>query len=159
MLKITSHGIPEVLEWLKSLPNEIRTVASKAVAEYIVGDETHGLKHYPPYKHVPWKQVGGFVSDKQRRYVMARIREGSITPGISASNGYLRDSFQYKAQGSMYQISTDVGHAKYLVGGQQSRRSILQGWRTMTTTARDNLKGAFRHAEAEIRAWLKAHKR
>lgn len=153
-LKITSHGIPELLEWLKSLPNEIRTLATRAVAEYIVGDETHGLKHYPPYKHVPYSQIGGFVSAKQRRYVMARIRDGSITPGVSASNGYLRDAWKYTAQGSMYQISNDVTYAKYLVGGQQSRRAIAQNWRTMWQTAKDNLQGAFRHAQAAINAWL-----
>ena len=36
------------------------------------------LATYPAYKHVSWKELGGFVSDKQRRYVMANIRKGVI---------------------------------------------------------------------------------
>ncbi len=160
MLKITSRGVPELQAWLKGLASEVKDLATRSVAEYLVGDETHGLKHYPPYKHVPWSAIGGFVSAKQRRYVMARIREGSITPGISASNGYFRDAWQYKAQGSRYEITNDVEYAKYLVApGQQSRRSLAQGWRTTVDTIKANLKGAYRHANAEIKKWLKTHGR
>ena len=160
MLKITSRGIPELQAWLQSLANGVKDEATRAVAEYLVGDESHGLKHYPPYKHVPYSQIGGFVSAKQRRYVMARIREGSITPGISASNGYLRDAWTYKAQGSRYEITNDVGYAKWLVGaGSQSLHSQRQGWRTTVQNVRDNLAGAYRHANAEIKKWLAARKR
>ena len=160
MITITSRGVPELQAWLKSLGNGIRDEATRAVAEYLVGDATHGLKHYPPYKHVPYSQIGGFVSDKQRRYVMARIREGSITPGVSASNGYLRDAWQYKAQGSRYEITNDVGYAPFLVGpGMQSLHSQRQGWRKTVDTIRDNLAGAYRHANAAIRKWIKAHPR
>ena len=154
MLKITSKGIPEVQAWLKSLAKEVQKAATEAVAKYIVGDETHGLKHYPPYKHVPWADIGGFVSDKQRRYVMARIREGSITPGVSQSNGYLREAWQYKTQGTAYQITNDVSYAKYLVGGQQSRRAIAQGWRFFMDTVKSNLQGAYRSARAAVKKRL-----
>jgi hypothetical protein len=160
MTENTSSGIPELRAWLKALPNNIKEIAARAVAEYLVGDESHGLKHYPNYAHVPWSQVGGFVSDKQRRYVMARIREGSIEPGVSSSNGYFRDAWQYKAQGSRYVITNDVGYAKYLVGpGSQSRRAIAQGWRTTVQNISDNMLGAMRHARAEIGRWIREHKR
>ena len=160
MIKITSRGIPELQAWLKSLANGVRDEATRAVAEYLVGDETHGLKHYPPYKHVPYSQIGGFVSDKQRRYVMAKIRDGSITPGQSASNGYFRDAWTYKAQGGRYEIKNDVGYAKYLVGNaQQSLHSNKQGWRTIAKNISDNLAGAYRHAQAEIKKWLAARRR
>lgn len=160
MIKITSRGVPELQAWLLSLANGVKDEATRSVAEYLVGDETHGLKHYPPYRHVPYSQIGGFKSDKQRRYVMARIREGSITPGISASNGYLRDAWTYKAQGSRYDITNDVGYAKYLVGpGSQSLHSQRQGWRITIDTIRDNLAGAYRHANANIKKWLAARKR
>jgi hypothetical protein len=160
MLKITSKGIPETQAWLKSLASNVKDVATRAVAEYLIGDQSHGLKHYPPYRHVPYSRIGGFASAKQRRYVMARIREGSIVPGISVSNGYLRDAWKYKAQGSRYEISNDVGYAKYLVGpGSQSRHSLAQGWRNTLQTVQANLKGAIRHANAEIKKWLREHKK
>ena len=160
MLKITSHGVPELQAWLSSLANGVRDEATRAVAEYLVGDESHGLKHYPPYKHVPYSSIGGFKSDKQRRYVMARIREGSITPGMSASNGYMRDAWSYKAQGSRYEIKNDTAYAKYLVGpGSQSLHSQRQGWRITVQTIKDNLAGAYKHANAEIKKWLAARKR
>jgi hypothetical protein len=158
MQSITSDAIERIRAWLKALPNQVKNVASAAVAEYLIGDASHGLKHYPPYKHVPYSQMGGFVSDKQRKYVMARIREGSITPGISASNGYFREAWTYKAQGSRYEITNDVGYAKYLVGpGTQARRPMIQGWRKWTDTIRENSKGAIRHAIVKINEWMKAH--
>ena len=36
------------------------------------------LATYPRYKHISWKSIGGFVSDRQRRFVMANIRKGII---------------------------------------------------------------------------------
>jgi len=160
MIKISVRGINETLQWLDNLAKDIRMVATRAMAEYLVGDESHGLKHYPPYKHVPWSAIGGFVSEKQRRYVMANIRNGNITPGISASNGYLRDAWQYTAKGTNYVISNDVKYAPYLVGqGTQSRRAIAQAWRTTTQTIKDNWSGAIGHAKAAIKEWIAAHRR
>jgi hypothetical protein len=159
MIRITSRGVPELQAWLKSLNQQVKDVATRAVAEYLIGDTTHGLKHYPPYRHVPWAQIGGFISDRQRKYVMAKIREGSITPGISQSNGYLRDAWRYKAQGSRYEITNDVGYAPFLVGQEQARRPVVQGWRKATETIKANLAGAYKHANAEIRKWLLTKKK
>lgn len=159
MLKITSSGIPGTLEFLDKIRRDLRPVATRAFAKYIVGDERHGLKHYPFYRHVPWASIGGFVSDRQRRYVMANIREGKITPGISASNGYLRDAWKYELHGTGYSIKNDVSYGGYLVGNQQSRRAVAQGWRTVLQNAMDNFKGACRAAEDEVKRWLKASKR
>jgi len=88
MLKITSRGIPELQAWLLSLANGVKDEATRSVAEYLVGDTTHGLKHYPPYKYISMQRAyGGFISDKQRRYVMAMIKEGKIDPGVPHRTG------------------------------------------------------------------------
>lgn len=158
MIKITSRGIPELQAWLKSLAQNVKRIASEAVAEYLVGDESHGLKHYPPYQHITVKQAyGGFVSDKQRRYVMARINEGSITPGVPHRTGELQRGWEYKAQGSRYAITNSTQYAQYVVGGQQANMQRLIGWRLVWQNIQDNLKGAYRHAQAQVKAWLKAH--
>jgi hypothetical protein len=160
MIKITSKGIPELQAWLANIGRGVKTVAIKSVAEYLVGDDTHGLKAYPPYLYVPYSQIGGFVSDKQRRYVMARIREGTIKPGFPASTGYFADKWTYSAKGSYFEIKNPTPYGEYLVGDfKQSLHSKKQGWRTITKNIQDNLQGAFRHAAAEVKKWLAAQRR
>lgn len=158
MIKIAVKGIENVQAFLRALPLGTKTVAGRAVAEYLVGDVSHGLRHYPPYKHVPYSEIGGFKSDKQRRYVMARIREGTIDPGISASTGYFRDAWQISGEAPRYNIVNDVAYAGFLVGNaEQSLHSQKQGWRKISQTIADNIDGAFRHAIAKVNEWLREH--
>lgn len=151
----------------------MKDVATRAVAEYIVGDETHGLMHEPYYKYVnrqagfpnigyftsTGKYVSGFVSAKQHGYVMAGIANGTIRPGQDNRTHDLTNQFRYTTQGSRYVITNNVEYAPYVIGGKQTRMHSLIGWKTMAQTAKDNLLGAYRHANAEIKKWLAAHKR
>jgi hypothetical protein len=159
MIKVSIKGVDKVVEYLRTVPLGVKTVAGRSVAEYLVGNTSHGLKHYPPYKHVPYSAIGGFKSDKQRRYVMARIREGTIDPGYSASNGYLRDAWTIGGEPPRYVIKNDVHYAGFLVGDQdQSLHSQKQGWRTVSRNIADNIAGAIRAANLAIAKWLKEHK-
>jgi len=160
MLKITSRGIPELQAWLLSLANGVKDEATRSVAEYLVGDSSHGLKHYPPYKYISMQRAyGGFISDKQRRYVMAMIKEGKIRPGQDNRTGNLSANWEYKAQGGRYTITNDTPYAKYVQGGQQSNMHNLIGWRQTLQTVKDNLAGAYRHANANIKKWLAGKRR
>jgi hypothetical protein len=162
MLKTTSKGIAEFSALIHRVQLGAKTLVSRAFAEYIVGDDTHGLKKYPPYKHVPWRQVngnnefGGFYSDKQRRYVMAKIRSGEIDPGYSASEGRVKDAWQMTATGSRWTVKNDVTHAQWLMGDRtQSRHSALQGWRKVSEVIRANMAGALRHAQAALNEYIR----
>jgi hypothetical protein len=161
MLKITSRGIPELQAWLQSLGRGAKGEATRAVAEYIVGDQTHGLAHYSPYKYITMKKAyGGFVSDKQRRYVMAMIGEGKINPGYPQRTGEMQRGWTYKQKGSAYTITNETPYAKYVVGdNDQSNMHNLIGWRKTAETIKDNLLGAYRHANAKLREWLKLQRK
>jgi hypothetical protein len=170
-LTITSKGIPELQAWLKSLAKNVVDIATKSVANYIVGDATHGLMHAPDYKYVnryagfpgleyvtsTGKVVPGFASAKQHRYVMAMIAQGKIKPGQNNRTGNLTNSYRYAGQGSRYVITNDTSYAKYVVGGQQTRMHNLIGWRTMAQTAKDNMAGAIKYATAKVKEWLRMH--
>jgi hypothetical protein len=164
MLKITSRGIPELQAWLNSLSKEVVDTATKAVANYIVGDNTHGLMHEPYYKYVnryagfpnlfyttsTGKIVPGFASEKQHRYVMAAIARGEIKPGVENRSHDLTNSFRYAGQGARYSITNEVPYAKYVIGGQQTRMHELIGWRKMSDVAKSNLAGAFKYAKQKL---------
>ena len=167
MIKITVKNAKIVQEFLKKVAVGFKNTASYAIAEYLVGDERHGLKHYPPYKHVSYKeaypenaQFGGFFSKKQQGYVMSQIKKGNIDPGVSASNRYYGDAWTIeRGDASRYVMKNDVGYAGYLVGDtQQSRLFELKGWRKVSQNIRDNWQGAMRHANQAIARLLKESK-
>lgn len=173
MITITSRGIPELQAWLKSLSKGVVDVATKAVANYIVGDNTHGLMQEPSYKYVnryagfpglsyqskTGKTVPGWASEKQHKYVMAAISRGEIKPGQDNRTGNLTGSYRYAGQGARYSITNDVPYAKYIVGGQQTRMHKLIGWRTMSEVAKSNMKGAMKYATAKVKEYLAKLKR
>jgi len=161
MIKIKVTGVDKTINFLKTFAEGYEDVSLNAISEYLMGDERHGLKHYPPYKHVSFKQAyGGFLSDKQRRYVMMKIRSGEIDPGYSASNGYYGDAWQTnKIADGKYVISNDVHYAGYLVGDdRQSKMMQMKGWRVVSQNIKDNIMGAFRHARGAINKFIKESK-
>jgi hypothetical protein len=43
------RGIDEVEAMLETIPHGCKKLAVQAFTDYLIGDERHGLKHYPPY--------------------------------------------------------------------------------------------------------------
>lgn len=172
MLRITSKGIPELQAWLENIKFSHRRIALEGVAEYLVGDEKHGLKHDPYYKYVnryagfpelgyttsTGKWVPGWASLKQHQYVMAKIRSGEIKPGARVNEPTkLSEAWTYKAGGAnTYVITNPQAYAGYVVGDQQTRMHSLIGWRKWRDTISANVAGAIRHAQSKINEWLRS---
>jgi hypothetical protein len=162
-IKFTSRGIPELQAFLKKLPFLVRQKAAGWVSEYIVGNDIHGLRHYPAYKFVSRKAAYGysFVSDKQRRWFFANLREGNIHPGQDNRTGATAAAWQFKPTGAgAFQVSNDAPGAPWTMGNEtQARQPAMVGWRKWGEVVQSNLKGAFRHAQAQVKAWLKTVKK
>jgi hypothetical protein len=173
-IKVTSKGIPEMRAFLDRIQKGLKGMASQQVGIYLVGDSTHGLKHYPYYKYVnrpagfpelgytnsAGNWVQGYASEKQHHFVMAAIKDGRITPGVE-KRGYesgLQGAWTLKTHGTAYTISNDKPYAGYVMGDQQTRMHKLIGWRNFREVIKTNLQGAFRYAQAEVAKWLKSQK-
>ena len=60
------------------------------------------LEEYPPYQHLPWKMnqnssvPGGFHTERQRRYVMAKLSSGEWghSPPYYKRSGKMKDSWK-----------------------------------------------------------------
>jgi hypothetical protein len=171
MITFNVRGIEAVAAYLKDLPMHIEKLAEEAVTNYIVGDSAHGLRHEPYYKYVnrqagfpnlfyvtsTGKVVSGYASAKQHRYVMAMIAKGKIRPGVENRSHDLVNSYRYQEQGGGYVITNNDRAVPFVVGDRQTRMHRLIGWRTVAEVAKTNLAGAFRHAEAMIKKWLREH--
>ena len=157
-IKVTVRNIEEVKDWISALPRKFRGAASKAMAEWFIGNGQRGLKRYPPYKYITRQSAYGktFVSDKQRRYVMARIREGTIDPGAPHRTGNYQRGWQAIDQGVKTQIVNNLPYARFVGGDEtQARLNAKVGWRTIGAIISTNIAGAIRHAQAAINKIVK----
>jgi hypothetical protein len=162
MIKVSVRGVDQLKKFFSELTPAARKAAVKGASEYLIGNDQRGLKHYPSYKYVTRKSAYGhtFSSDKQRRYVMAMIREGRIDPGVPHRTGELQGAWGYTGKDTRYTIKNTSPYAQFVMGDNaQSRMHKIIGWRTVSDVIKTNLKGAFRHAQAKVKQWLKEHKK
>jgi hypothetical protein len=150
-ISISVKGVEKVQGMLRKIPIGAKGVVAYAVALYLLGNESHGLKHYAPYKHVSRKRAYGvtFFSDKQRRWWWAN------QPSIP----YRRTGAQGKAWG-IEGRSTNVRLVNRDPSVQFTRGQTnlhrLMGWQTAMGTIRSNLKGALRAGWAALKAFIGA---
>ena len=155
------RGLDKVQAYLKSLPRGMIRVALKAFTEYVLGNQQRGLRHYQPYKYVTRKKAYGqtFKSDAQRRYIMARIREGSIDPGYPHRTGETQRGWHYRIVKGGYGMSIEnpTPGAYYTADeAGQARLNALAGWRKVLAVIRDNMAGGLRSATAAVNAYLRS---
>jgi hypothetical protein len=160
MIKVSVRGVEQLQAFFKKIPVYTRKAAVLASAEYLMGDTNHGLKHYVSYKYVSRKAAYGktFKSDKQRAYVMAKIRSGEIAPGSSHRSGALAAGWNYKLQGGGYGASVynSVPYAGYVMGdGTQANQPRMVGWRMVADIVKTNIAGMMRAANQAVERALK----
>lgn len=160
MISTSVRGIEQLKAFFKKIPVYTRKAAVEASTKYLIGGSAHGLKHYVNYKYVSRKSAYGqtFSSDKQRRYVMAKIRSGEIAPGTSHRTGALANGWNYKLQGGGYgaKIYNAVPYAKYVMGdGTQARQPNKVGWRMVAEIIKTNTAGMMRAANQAVERVLK----
>ena len=162
MIKTSVRGIEELKALFKRVPVEIRRIAVEVATEYIIGDSSHGLKHMVKYRYVSRKDAYGhsFVSDKQRRYVMARIKDGSITPGRENRTWAMAAGWRYTKQGGGYgaTIYNRAKGAEFVYGDETQARQIgMVGHHKISAVIKSNIAGAMRRVNEFVAKWIKAN--
>lgn len=160
MIKVSVRGIDQLKKFFSELTPAARKAAVKGASEYLVGNDSHGLRHYVSYKHVTRKSAYGrtFESDKQRRYVMAKIRSGEITPGRANRTNTLKRGWAYKLQGGGFgaRVYNPVPYAHFVMGDEgQARQPAKVGWRKVMEVVSTNLNGMMKAANEAVNRWLK----
>lgn len=124
-------GIEELKGKLVKVGKEVQAEVGERVAGYVVKQ----MQEYTPYSYVPFKSAyGGWFSDKQRKYVMAKIREGSINPGAPSRTDALKNGWNVVQGDGQTVITNNVPYAGYVIGDiDQSRMHKKIGWWTVST--------------------------
>jgi hypothetical protein len=162
-VKFSVRNVEKIQNYLKRVPRGALRTALLAATEYILGNKQHGLRHYSPYKYATRKSAYGFsfFSDKQRRYVMAKIRSGEIDPGVPHRTGETQRGWEFSAIGEGYKINIiNATTSSYYTMDDygQARQPAKVGWRKVSAVVASNLKGALRAATAAVNRYLNARK-
>ena len=158
-IRYTVKNADKVSAWIKSLPRGVKAAAMRAISEYIVGDERHGLRHDVSYKYVSRKQAyppTGWQSDKQRRYVMAALKSGEIKIGRQNTPTNMSKTWRWEQDNSQWDRTKIAGKLPF--DRFPSRHNMLAGWRHYTEVIQTNLKGAIQAGQAAVNKMLKKGK-
>jgi hypothetical protein len=160
-ISITLRGLEPFRQYVDALKRGLRGKVTEETANILVEDY---LRPYPPYQYVTRKQAYGktFQSDAQRRFVMAAIRDGRITPGYPRRAGNLARSWRVIGDGVKARIiqEGDVApHGQYVVGPNQAAQPYHVGWVKAKYTVDYNIKAATEKAQAAVDRWMQEIKK
>ena len=158
-IKFTTRGVPQLMAWMRRQLGYVSKVASRAFAEYIVGNEQHGLRHAPPYKYItPFRSYSfdPIKAAKQRGWIFTHLDQ----IGKNNRTGQTTGGWTFKPTGAnAYQISNATPGAPWTFGESLTRQNQAVGWRKWRDIIATNMDGAIRHMKAEVRKALQARNR
>jgi hypothetical protein len=125
-IAIDISGIPAIQERLKKLPKDAMDAGVETANEYLV----NVMKQYPP------KPTSPFVwsSDKQRRYVMAKIRE----EGYTGRTQNLRNNWKTVGEGYKQMVANESPYAQFVQGDNQIIGHASNKWSTIESIIKTN---------------------
>lgn len=146
-------GIEELIAKLNALPDDVQDEAIEAVNQYLL----NVMRQYPPYAYIKFKQAyGGWFSEKQRKYVMARIQEGTITPGTPSRSQRFAQGWDVLGYGRNSMVVNPTPYGPYLVGDQeQARMPAKIGWKKLGDTIKERMDQIIRRADAGVKNAIK----
>jgi hypothetical protein len=155
---------PEGLrQFLGKLPLEIRAGATREAAEYLLGDDSRGLRHYANYKYVSRKSAGLKTSAAQIRFffatgILKRFSGGAIGLIKYVRENTIKQGWVIFGTGTNVRLSNKARGAKWVVGPQQARQPAKVGHRKASDVVATNVKGAIRAVKQFINRAIKKGK-
>ena len=146
-------GTEELIAKLNRLPPEAQDQAVEDVNKYLL----NVLRAYPSYNYVSFKQAyGGWFSEKQRKYVMARIAEGTIKPGMPNRSQRFAQGWKVVGYGRQSIIANETPYGRYLVDDTaQARMPAKIGWKKLKDTVKQRMGRIIEKADAGVKKALR----
>ncbi len=142
---IDASGIKELALKLDRLIDAVGDEGVNTANAYMLD----AVKLYPPQKRVTLQEAyGGFISDKQRRYFFAALRDGRIQVPYNRTQT-LRNNWRVVGTGKTSFIANDVSYAGLVMGdNEQARMHNLIGWQKLADFISARLPEIIRRFEA-----------
>ena len=140
---IEIQGLDEAIKKLDKL-SQLRKVHAgiRAAGMYVKGK----IATYPAQKHIPISAVGGFKTDKSRRYFFWALKKGIIDVpykrGISSGSEALGRKWTSKYDRNKFEsvVGNNASYARLVQGGKQTAMMKKIGWKTVDKVAKEETK-------------------
>ena len=159
-VKTKIRGIEAFQSFIRSVPRGTVKTALAAIADWYVGKDGRGLRHYEPYKYVkPFRSYSSNPEKaaSQRRWIFAHLDQ----IGHNNRTGKTMEGWKWRETNGGYGINleNDEPGAGWLWGNKsQTRHNKAVGHRTIESKIASNYLGAIRHAVSAVKKFLKAKK-
>ena len=154
-IAIDVPDLAELQKLLANLPNDVADEGIDASNEYLL----NVMRAYAPYKYVSFKSAyGGWFSEKQRRYVMAKIAEGEIQPGRPHRSQALSRAWRIIGEGRNSLLANELPYSAYVQGDSQSEQARMMsmiGWKGTDQVIRERQAEIMRKFETGANKALK----
>jgi len=153
MISFKIRGVEEINNFFKSLPHGTMKAAIAAFTEYLLGDDSHGLRHAPPRRtHGPGNPYK-WQSEKQRKAYFASNGFGGGIP--SRRTGAVNRGWQASVDPYRKTVFNRLNYARYVMGARQQMGHAVDGWRKVAKVIADNMKGGMLRARQAVARWIK----
>lgn len=154
-LSMNIAGIDRVTQKLDKLPPAVADAGVESANGYLID----ALKNEPTQVSIPWAQVGGpasggFYTERQRRFVMAALHDGSMQVPYSRTQNMI-NAWHTEGSGKEQTVTNSSPIAQYVIGSAQARRPYMAGWNTAADTLRKNMRGVLLWFSKGVNAAIK----
>ena len=127
MISFNPRNFDKVQAFIKSCPHGTKKSAVYAVAKYFLGNDWHGLQHYPTRTSPNYTRTG------------------------TLKHGWHMEGTDYRKR-----VVNLVPYAQWVMGDTTQVHYMRRyGWRKVAKVLEDNILGAMRAGRAAVRKWLK----
>jgi hypothetical protein len=145
-------GLKELQDKLKRLDDEAIGAGIEMANEYIVNYER---TNQPTYTYVSIEQAGGFVSEKQRRFVMASLDDGTMQIPYKRTQDLAND-WQVLGKGINQIVVNENPAAPWVKDIKtQSRMMFLRGWTVIQQDIQERMTEIIRKFDAGVKKAIK----
>lgn len=140
---IDVQGIATIQNRLSKLPQEAKDLGVETANEYIVNI----MREYPPKPTAPFV----WSSDKQRKYVMAKIREG----GYTGRTQQLRNAWKTVGEGYKQIVANETPYAQFVQDENQIIGHTTNGWSTIASNMKAKGSEILKRFDAGVKKAIK----
>lgn len=176
-IRFTARNIDKVKKKIASIPRPFKIAFMRAFTEYIIGDESRGLKHEPPEKFVKRRTAYPEAPTQPSKFsknsdVVSMSPKGYFSWAQFHKVGMLTNWFTKKyerthelASGwtmnqadsnwTRVNVENKADGVGWVMGDNQARQPAKVGWRWYWDVVSSNLKGGISRGMSAVNAMMK----
>jgi hypothetical protein len=151
------QGLPEVQRMLKNMPPEVQDAAVDAASQYLLDS----LRQQPTPRHVArataYPEVGGWFSEKQRRWFFANLNDGTIQTPYRRTQA-LRRGWKKYGKGKDTLVANETEGAFFAHDDRRQARQLgLVGWQKIGVIISDRMDRMIKAAEGAAKRAMRKY--